>query len=381
MTVNRSDFVGKPQRSTVDPDALGIYWDPTDPQGEPFVAPMNAHDASAISFSATGNIVATDVQAAIAELDSEKVSSTTTQSATSTKLQPFAIDFAATAAANFSIQSQSVENSGSQAGTFNNGVWFGFNAGRHGGSNVESNKPALIMGFEDNYYDESGDGFRGVEWYVEYYSPDGTTQEYLRPFYTRIQSDNNNAQGALVSVCIGNPASSDGVFQITTGIDAMGDTQVFAITATTCNVNVPFGRNNFGGNITVDQDLSNDRVRLGIVNALPTSSNGAYIGWANGISGLTAGDLALIPRSSASGSVRLYAGTTTPTLRASVVSSGFVVGTSAAGSFGGGINVVSLQNATTVPTTNPSGGGVLYAEGGALKWHGSSGTVTTIAAA
>lgn len=72
MTVNRSDFVGKPQRSSVDADALGIYWDPTDPQGEPFVAPMNAHDASAISFSATGNLSSTDVQAAIAELDTEK---------------------------------------------------------------------------------------------------------------------------------------------------------------------------------------------------------------------------------------------------------------------------------------------------------------------
>lgn len=34
--------------------------------------PTDAHDASAISFSATGNIVATDVQAAIAELDTEK---------------------------------------------------------------------------------------------------------------------------------------------------------------------------------------------------------------------------------------------------------------------------------------------------------------------
>jgi hypothetical protein len=33
----------------------------------------DAHDASAISFSATGNIAATDVQAAIAELDSEKL--------------------------------------------------------------------------------------------------------------------------------------------------------------------------------------------------------------------------------------------------------------------------------------------------------------------
>jgi hypothetical protein len=37
-----------------------------------------------------------------------------------------------------------------------------------------------------------------------------------------------------------------------------------------------------------------------------------------------------------------------------------------------------LANAT-VPTANPSGGGVLYVESGALKYRGSSGTVTTIA--
>lgn len=50
-------------------------------------------------------------------------------------------------------------------------------------------------------------------------------------------------------------------------------------------------------------------------------------------------------------------------------------------SVGGGAKVVFLTNAATPPSTNPSGGGVLYAEGGALKWRGSSGTVTTIAAA
>jgi hypothetical protein len=37
-----------------------------------------------------------------------------------------------------------------------------------------------------------------------------------------------------------------------------------------------------------------------------------------------------------------------------------------------------LVNATA-PTGNPSGGGVLYVESGALKYRGSSGTVTTIA--
>lgn len=50
--------------------------------------------------------------------------------------------------------------------------------------------------------------------------------------------------------------------------------------------------------------------------------------------------------------------------------------------FGGGAGgCLGLGNATTAPTTNPSGGGVLYSEAGALKWRGSSGTVTTIAAA
>lgn len=49
--------------------------------------------------------------------------------------------------------------------------------------------------------------------------------------------------------------------------------------------------------------------------------------------------------------------------------------------FGGGAGVIGIQNAATVPSSNPSGGGVLYAEAGALKYRGSSGTVTTIAPA
>lgn len=49
--------------------------------------------------------------------------------------------------------------------------------------------------------------------------------------------------------------------------------------------------------------------------------------------------------------------------------------------FGSGVGVLGIANATTVPTTNPTGGGVIYIESGALKYRGSSGTVTTIAAA
>ena len=48
-------------------------------------------------------------------------------------------------------------------------------------------------------------------------------------------------------------------------------------------------------------------------------------------------------------------------------------------SFGSGEGVVFIKNRVTAPSANPTGGGVLYVEAGALKYRGSSGTVTTIA--
>jgi len=55
------------------------------------------------------------------------------------------------------------------------------------------------------------------------------------------------------------------------------------------------------------------------------------------------------------------------------------IGFSTTSQFGGGSRVIGIANATTAPTTNPTNGGVLYVEAGALKYRGSSGTVTTIA--
>ena len=48
---------------------------------------------------------------------------------------------------------------------------------------------------------------------------------------------------------------------------------------------------------------------------------------------------------------------------------------------GSGSKVIGIANCTTAPTTNSANGGVLYVQAGALKYRGSSGTVTTIAAA
>ena len=57
------------------------------------------------------------------------------------------------------------------------------------------------------------------------------------------------------------------------------------------------------------------------------------------------------------------------------------VGIGTVDQFGSGVRVIGIANAITVPSSNPSGGGILYVEGGALKYRGSSGTVTTIAPA
>jgi hypothetical protein len=40
-----------------------------------------------------------------------------------------------------------------------------------------------------------------------------------------------------------------------------------------------------------------------------------------------------------------------------------------------------MANSTLVPSVNPTGGGFMYVEAGALKYRGSSGTITPIAPA
>jgi len=51
------------------------------------------------------------------------------------------------------------------------------------------------------------------------------------------------------------------------------------------------------------------------------------------------------------------------------------------GSYGGGTAVIGITNAANVPSTNSTTGGILYVEAGALKYRGSSGTITTLGAA
>jgi hypothetical protein len=57
------------------------------------------------------------------------------------------------------------------------------------------------------------------------------------------------------------------------------------------------------------------------------------------------------------------------------------IGIGTSSQFGSGQGVIAIANASVAPSVNPAGGGILYVEGGALKYRGTSGTVTTIAPA
>lgn len=90
-------------------------------------------------------------------------------------------------------------------------------------------------------------------------------------------------------------------------------------------------------------------------------------------------------------STAIFVGATTTSIRGATVNiadadaspayalfntNGVMLNTATA-SFGGGVKVVGILNATTNPSTNPTGGGILYADAGAGKWRGSGGTTTT----
>jgi len=134
----------------------------------------------------------------------------------------------------------------------------------------------------------------------------------------------------------------------------------------------------------------------------------AYLATANTFTGgvqqittATAGTKGLIIQASASQTANLQewqnsAGTALITITsagafsssANIVALGIRAGTSLSTSNTGATNIVSnattghvvMQNNAAIPNT-PSGGGVLYVDAGALKYKGSSGTITTLGAA
>jgi hypothetical protein len=57
------------------------------------------------------------------------------------------------------------------------------------------------------------------------------------------------------------------------------------------------------------------------------------------------------------------------------------IGLRTSSQFGAVRGVIAIANAAVALSVNPSNGGILYVEDGALKYRGSAGTVTVIAPA
>ncbi len=111
------------------------------------------------------------------------------------------------------------------------------------------------------------------------------------------------------------------------------------------------------------------------INSITGGTDRPIIGHNGGT--ITVGDFSNIPqillRANGAGEVRIQVNSTNQLMGTPNGVQLF----SGTASYGGGVMVLGVANATTNPTTNPTGGGILYADAGAGKWRGSGGTVTT----
>lgn len=120
-----------------------------------------------------------------------------------------------------------------------------------------------------------------------------------------------------------------------------------------------------------------------IIQSSTTSNNSINLDSSGNILFKSRGSFQSIIDSDGNGSTNFYAiysqsSSNTPLFSVLMSSN---IGFNTSTQFGSGVGVLGMANCTTTPTTNPSGGGVMYVESGALKYRGSSGTVTTLAAA
>jgi hypothetical protein len=104
--------------------------------------------------------------------------------------------------------------------TFNHWIGFGWNAGVQTPTGGNAGVGAMYMGIEDGF--DNG-GINQAEWYVAHWSPDHTSQQLFRPFYTAVANNNNATYHAGTYCGIGN----DGVGFFS--IASIGFTPIFTI--------------------------------------------------------------------------------------------------------------------------------------------------------
>lgn len=197
----------------------------------------------------------------------------------------------------------------------------------------------------------------------------------------------NGSSSAGQNTAVGNSALQ----AFTTGDSnvAVGHACLQSMTTGQKNVAVGFAASYFTNGSTANAivaGIANTHVGYDAGSASGDISNSTAIGF-GALVAANATALGASASASGSGSVAIgrdNAGTGASTSVANTIALGtalhsVLIGTGAG--LGGGAGVLSIKNAGTAPTTNPSAGGILYCEAGALKYRGSSGTVTTLGAA
>ena len=90
----------------------------------------------------------------------------------------------------FQIQGNSWLNSPTGQGFgYNHSMHFGWNAALFAGGTATPGMPSLYMGFEDNYYDYSGDLSLGVEWYSRLLHPGRNDHRTCQPAAVLLPGD------------------------------------------------------------------------------------------------------------------------------------------------------------------------------------------------
>lgn len=175
---------------------------------------------------------------------------------------------------------------------------------------------------------------------------------------------------------------------------AIGSYALASVSTTSENVGIGF---NAGNGITGSRNIAvgsgsmyhstsgSDNVAIGAntLNGYTTGSQTVGVGAFAGLNNTGSGSVFIGYQAgyNETGSNKLYisnSSTATPLIYGDFYNLNIGFNTTA---MGGGVGVVAIANAASIPSTTPSGGGVLYVSGGALKFKGSSGTVTTIATA
>lgn len=203
--------------------------------------------------------------------------------------------------------------------------------------------------------------------------------------------------GGTQSVALGNANSAPGDFSTSIGVgNVASQTESTAIGVSNtasgfADVAIGIGNNSTHSGVAVGfgntSSTANSSSSFGVSN-VASGLKSTAIGFGNTASGTNS--LAIGYQNTASGtSVAIGIGVSNgnQSVKIGVNNSGTIEVTQFADlgigglSLGGGQGVVFLTNAGTIPTSNPTGGGILYSTGGALHWLGSSGTDTIIAPA